>query len=633
MEYLGRYELMKQIAVGGMAQIFVAKQTGVQGFEKLVVIKLLLQQYSRNPELVRMFLGEARIAARLNHPNVVQIYDLGYAAGKHYIAMEFIHGENLDSILRTCRKRGNQVPIPFAIKIISQALEGLHYAHTKTDVMGKPLNIVHCDVSPQNVLVSFDGVVKLVDFGIAKAASLYAEEKPEQIRGKVAYMSPEHIQGVSCIDSRSDLFSLGVVFWELLTGKRYYGRAAKPEIVHHIQTGQPKSPRESNSEIPVELERIVLQSLERDPKLRFQSALQMHSALEKFTQAQGLVVSTFQVGAFMQEQFKDKMDSLRQIFEAQAAGKGLESFLFDDLETSADSGSDIPVLPSEPTPHPASHATPLKLSTPKPLLKVKSQDGILSAERKTPLQGKAPPKKSRWLWLVVIFLILTAIAGLGYLFYPQLVALFHHQASPLPSLADHAGKGGIRVFSDPAGAAVSVDGLDRGNTPCEVGSLDLGAVHVLNISAPGRIAWSNQFKVDDPTKVEEFHVILKPLPKPQTPAPENKTPGVKKPVPSPPSEKRDRANQDLEPSQAPSEPQKKAQTPEAVQPTGTLRLNTSPWTEILLKGKKLGVTPLLDVELPAGQYTLEAVNPEAGIHKEISVLIKAGERTTLSVKF
>jgi serine/threonine-protein kinase len=323
-QQFGKFQLLKKIATGGMAEIHLAKQRGMEGFEKLVVIKMILPHLANNQEFVQMFLDEARIAARLNHPNIVQIFDLGRAGGTYFIAMEYIQGENLRTIAKAARKAGKPLPLGHIVKIMSQACEGLYYAHTKQDTSGKPLNIVHRDISPQNILVSFDGVTKLVDFGIAKAATQVQETRSGVLKGKYAYMSPEQCLGRP-VDARSDIFATGIVLWELATGTRLYRMSSELMILKEITEGRVVPPREVNQSIPAELEAIILKALEKDPKNRFQDAIQMHLALEEFMRNAQLSSSAVHLAGYLRDLFPDRLESLRKIEEAQAAGDSLES--------------------------------------------------------------------------------------------------------------------------------------------------------------------------------------------------------------------------------------------------------------------------------------------------------------------
>ena len=394
-QQFGRFQLLKKIATGGMAEIHIVKQRGMGGFEKLVVIKKLLEKLTANRQFVQMFLNEAKIAARLSHPNVVQIYDLGFADGNFFIAMEYIQGENLRAMFKVCRREKTAVPLEHILKIASQICEGLHHAHTKTDVFGNPLNIVHCDVSPQNIIVSYEGVVKIVDFGIAKAATLYEDTMPGHVKGKLAYMSPEQCKGEP-VDARSDIFSLGIVLWELVTGRRLYSLATPAEIVGAITTRASPPPRQLNPGLPGDIDAIINRCLQKNPEDRFSSALEINRRLEDFIQSQGITSSAFDIGSFMQQLFQDKLGVLRRIEEAQVLGESMESILFDDIkfEQSEVYGDASPIDGKEPsvTPTPTPAAPP-----------------TAAAERSS---------KSTF-WLVAIVVILGC--ALGYFFFPHII--------------------------------------------------------------------------------------------------------------------------------------------------------------------------------------------------------------------
>jgi serine/threonine protein kinase len=490
----GKFQLLKKIATGGMAEIHIAKQRGMEGFEKIVVIKVILPHLATNQDLVNMFLDEARIAARLTHSNIVQIYDLGRAGGTFFIAMEYVQGENLRTIAKSARKQGNPLPLEHTVKIISQACEGLHYAHNKADTNGVPLHIVHRDISPQNILVSFEGVVKLVDFGIAKAATQYAETKAGILKGKYSYMSPEQCKGKH-IDHRSDIFSLGIVLWELATGVRLYKKSSELMILKEITEGKVTPPREINQKVPAELEAIILKALEKHPDNRFQDGLQMHMALEEFMKTRGLTSSTVHLSAFMRELFKEKLDGLRKIEEVQAAGDSLESFLFDDINLE----SEMYVPGTGVTP---SQASPI--STPSQPLYPKPTTGV---SRISPAPSPPTSGRTRNLLLGALLVVLLGVLGtLGYLIYSRM-------KTPEPTPKDAGipvavGKGTIHVTSTPTGAKVLVDGNDKGNTPCDVKDLDLGTFYTLQVETPDHRPWTTQFKLEDSKEVRRFHARL-----------------------------------------------------------------------------------------------------------------------------
>ncbi|HJZ88306.1 MAG TPA: serine/threonine-protein kinase [Polyangia bacterium] len=304
-ETFGKYLLVRRIATGGMADIYLARQSGVEGFQKACVIKRILPQLAEDAQFVTMFLDEARIAAMLSHPNVVQIFDLGKEGGSYYLAMEHIHGEDLARILEAERARGRQaVPVPLAVKILSQVAEGLHYAHNAVDEDDQPLHIVHRDVSPPNVIVAYSGSVKLVDFGVAKAVVKHSHTEVGVIKGKVPYMSPEQVQGYQ-LDGRSDIFSMGVLLYELTTGEKPFPGDNVAQLCMQIVNEPPRSPVQYVPQYPAGLWKILQRALAKTPEDRYPSAGDMQLELERFLTDSGQQCTTMHLGAYMRELFPE----------------------------------------------------------------------------------------------------------------------------------------------------------------------------------------------------------------------------------------------------------------------------------------------------------------------------------------
>ncbi len=277
----GPYELLERVAVGGMAEVFRAKRSGVEGFEKIVAVKRILPHLSDNKEFVDMFVAEAKMVAGLTHPNIVQIFDLGRIEKTHYIAMEYVHGRDLRSILRRAKEKNLRLPLDLAVHIVSKVAWALEFAHRKKDAKGRPMMIVHRDVSPQNILISFDGEVKLTDFGIAKAATKASITDVGALRGKLLYMSPEQAWGKP-LDRRSDLFSLGIVFYEMLTEQKPFLGSSEMSILETVRQCQIQPPRVVNPRVPERLEKIALQALAKDSDHRYQDAGELARELERF---------------------------------------------------------------------------------------------------------------------------------------------------------------------------------------------------------------------------------------------------------------------------------------------------------------------------------------------------------------
>jgi serine/threonine-protein kinase len=278
-ETYGNYELIERLATGGMAEIFRARQIGLEGFEKELVIKRILPHLAREPQFIKMFLDEARIAARLNHPNITQIYNLGAQGGTYFIAMEYVDGMDLREIWRLCEARGEPMPAQHACRIILECAAALQHAHAKTNKQGKPLGIVHRDVSPQNILVSRSGDIKVVDFGIAKAADSSVHTRAGVLKGKFAYMAPEQAAG-GRIDRRIDIFALGVVLHELLTGHRLFKRDSDVSTLTAVGQCHVDPPSDVADGVDDALDDIVLKALAKKPSTRYQQAEELQLELE-----------------------------------------------------------------------------------------------------------------------------------------------------------------------------------------------------------------------------------------------------------------------------------------------------------------------------------------------------------------
>jgi len=276
----GPYTLLERIAAGGMAEVFKAKRSGVEGFEKVVAVKRILAHLSDNQDFVNMFIDEAKVVAGLTHPNIVQIFDLGKLDETYFIAMEFVHGKDLRSIQRRSRDKGLRPPPDLSAYVVSRVCSALEHAHTRKDAEGRPLGLVHRDVSPQNILISFEGDVKLTDFGIAKATTKAAATDRGSLRGKLLYMSPEQASGQP-MDRRSDIFSVGVVFYELLTDRKPFMATSEKGILDMVRECRIDPPSKWNDRIPGTLERIVLKALEKSPDERYQDAGEMHRDMER----------------------------------------------------------------------------------------------------------------------------------------------------------------------------------------------------------------------------------------------------------------------------------------------------------------------------------------------------------------
>jgi serine/threonine protein kinase len=342
---LGKYDLIRQIAVGGMAELYLARTVGIEGFEKLVVVKRILPQFATNASFVNMFLNEARLAATLHHPNIAQVYDIGQEGAEYFFAMEYIHGEDLGRMVASATDNGVPISLDVALTLVAGLCAGLHYAHDKVGSDGKPLNVVHRDVSPSNVLVSYDGAVKLVDFGIARAGSQPSTTRGG-IKGKIGYMSPEQCRGKEQLDRRSDIFSVGALLYELTTGRLPFIDETEYGVLNQIVNSDALPPSQLVPSYPPALERILLKALARDREQRYGKALELQGDIEDFAHENRLRVSPLVLARLMGSLFPERLeewDSARAqgafFVEQHVVRTLIESGKTGDSGTAVDAGS------------------------------------------------------------------------------------------------------------------------------------------------------------------------------------------------------------------------------------------------------------------------------------------------------
>ena len=302
-ETLGGYDLLRRLGSGGMAEVHLARANGIEGFQKLVVLKQILPHLSRDKHFVRMFLEEARVAALLDHPNVVQVFDLGKEEGEYFFTMEFVYGENLQGLLKGLRKVGQPLAFEHVVTIGLGVAAGLHYAHERVGFDGRPLGIVHRDVSPTNVMITYEGGVKVADFGIAKVVTRTDVTRAGTRKGKVPYMSPEQCRAEK-IDRRSDVFSLGIVLWEAVTGQRLFEGDNEFGVMNLIVHGQMQRPTAVRPDTPKDLERIIMKALTVARDARYQSARELQIDLEGFARDHKLRATSSALGELMHYLFR-----------------------------------------------------------------------------------------------------------------------------------------------------------------------------------------------------------------------------------------------------------------------------------------------------------------------------------------
>jgi eukaryotic-like serine/threonine-protein kinase len=612
---LGKYVLLGRLGAGGMGKIYLAYAPGPAGIEKFVVIKRLHNHLMGEQALVTSFLDEARLSMALSHPNIVHTYDVGMHDGRTYMVMEHIDGQNLGVLLRTAHASGAYPASALWAGLFTQVLDGLHAAHTAIDPRGRALEIIHRDVSPQNILITYDGVPKLVDFGIAKAQMRLSGTDAGTLKGKYAYMSPEQIRGEP-LDARSDVFAAGIVLWEMLAGRRLYKADSVMRSVERILTEPLISPVRVNPSCEPTLAQVALRALEKERDARWSSALAMKDALDDALQAAGKRFRRGDLQALMEQLFGDAARAQRALVEScllQAPIDGNEddddsrqgATLQNDRKRSSRSRASRSAPPSaaseatgprvvhadddvsdsaqlDTTPHrvrPESVAGRPGRTTPTGSLWVQPDGPTASVVVPPP---PVTPATRAWVrWLPALLVPLFALT------------LWWWQRDRIPVGATDAP-------------------VDQPTDVASVRSLP-PTDHIESVGTVGTVGTVATPSVVDagPTLATDVGV--------STDRPKRHPPRTERNDRSERGDRGERSDHDREPTRTPpvvEEPAERA--------TGTLTLDTVPWTTVYLGKQKLGETPLVGVVVPAGAIELTLINQGAGIRESYAVTIKPG---------
>nr|WP_240359502.1 serine/threonine-protein kinase [Pyxidicoccus trucidator] len=391
---IGKYEILTRLSMGGMAELFLAFTSGPGGFRKFVAVKQILPDIKKDEQFVKMFLDEARITAAFSHANIGQVFDLGEEGGELYLAMEFLPGQNLEQVVKASTRQGYALPMGFIGRVIRDACLGLHYAHHFTDPSGRPAVVVHRDVSPKNVMLTYDGVVKVIDFGIAKARGRLGRTQVGMVKGTSGYMSPEQVRNTA-LDGRSDLFSVGVMLHEMLVGQRLFTGPHEAAVMLQIVEGDIPAPRSINPDVPEALEAVALRALARDASQRFTSGREMARAIEAALGPE--LFDEDGITAVMGDMFAEKRQKTRTLLElASSAEDARVSEVAGALQADDGSGdqaltAQVPakrarLAPSTPT----ESATPTRAgSGPKPVPQRRPTESA-AATRVAPSSGSGP---------------------------------------------------------------------------------------------------------------------------------------------------------------------------------------------------------------------------------------------------
>jgi serine/threonine-protein kinase len=360
-----------------MASVYLAMASGPAGFHKLVVIKLITAELAEDPDFVTMFLDEARLAARLNHPNVVQTNEVGHEGNRYFIAMEYLEGQTLQRVLyRLGRGPTSELSTAAHLRIICDALAGLHHAHELCDFDGTPLGVVHRDVSPHNLFVTYAGQVKVVDFGIAKALNSSHETRAGMLKGKIGYMAPEHARG-DRVDRRADIYAVGVMLWELAAGQRLFKGQPEVQIIQRLIANDIPCPSQVDPNVDLELESIVLRAMSYRPEDRYPTAAALAEALEEYLRARGSTATTRDVGQLIAERFADDRTKIKTLIEQQ----------IDAVEQPIESSLPLLDLAPPSVTHAARDRTPTLAAS------LRSQDTAITVSRTSIPQTPPPPRR------------------------------------------------------------------------------------------------------------------------------------------------------------------------------------------------------------------------------------------------
>jgi serine/threonine protein kinase len=551
----GRYEVIRRIATGGMAEIFLARERRMEGFERPVVLKRVIPQFAKEQDLTQMFLQESRTAALLEHPNIVRVYDFGQELGIFYLAMEFIHGETISEIWKQGVQQKRLLPLPYTLQIIADAAKGLDYAHKRRDLSGKPLGIVHRDISPQNIMVSFDGIVKVVDFGIAKVANKLQQTNAGIIKGKFAYMSPEQARGER-VDARSDTFALGILLYELTTGRRLFRAPSDVQTIQKVASCEVVPPTERIPQYPKPLEQIVLKALAAQPQDRYQDGRDFAEAIEGYMRDRKLEPKGFP--EYLRSLFPDKQeidlttpDADAETFllgtSAPAPREEPAGFMTAAVPVVALEGNAVQVLLEESegleetnpgdlsltTLDAAERAAPAQAPAPSPSAPKASPQapgglitqvpgaapsGLLESPTAPPSRralmttgeyilqglGKAPPseRNTRLVWLVLG----GAVAFVGLV----LAAFFLWGNAPV-AVHSSAATGNLEIVTRPSEAMIYLDGSKQPDlTPTKLTGLTPGVPYTVKVSKEGYFPKTQEVTIDARTGSATINFVLNP---------------------------------------------------------------------------------------------------------------------------
>ena len=589
----GRYVLLDRLGWGGMAEIFLALAQGEGGFEKYLVIKRILPHLASDPQFVKMFLREAKLAALLQHANIVQIFDVGRVGGELYIAMEYIEGTALNVILRECAERKTPLPVPLAMHIARDLLQGLSYAHSYKDRRGTHLQIIHRDISPSNVLLSIHGLAKLGDFGVARAENSEPLTQTGALKGKMSYLAPEQLAG-SAIDQRADVFAAGIVLHEMLTGRRLFRGASDALTVWNIQFADVRKPSKLRAEVPPEVDEVVMKAVTRDLGQRYQTSGEFLRDFNDAWASSGTSATHEDVAALVRRLVGDQLTAREARLAATDANNTLLaggaqredlnnptlSGEFDPEDETSDLRSPLAGLPTraEPTKDIRGHSSVVN----RPPTANEREAPTPGRERGSRPEGTIANGKGWRQGLLLAAAVGLTLSGVGVGWWLSQRGHSSNRGAPLAAQTDTmtpAGGSGTRAklatpADEPARSAAQAAAIAAPPRPPDAqAARSPGAPKPAADARPAAVA----------TKA--------------APGPRRRRHGG-------------------------TSPKRHSRSPQAF---GTLEIITIPWTEVSLDNKPLGTTPIRNKSVPAGSYTLRLKNPAAKINITQQLTVVAGK--------
>ena len=586
----GKYTLIGKLGHGGMAEVNLAVASGKGNFRKLVVIKRMHAHLESEHGFVDMFLDEARLAAQLDHPHCVQTLEVGEAHGQHFLAMEYLDGQGLERLLRITGQRGETLPPTLVARMVADALDGLGYAHELTAYDGTPLRVVHRDVSPQNLFVTYNGVVKLLDFGIAKAASNVTQTRTGVVKGKYAYIAPEQALATP-VDARADVWAMGVVMWEMLTARRLFKADNEIATLQQTLTAPIYPPSKVAPGIPPELDRIVLRALTRDHTQRYQTAALFKDDLERYLSSAPDRVDRRDIAKLMQERFGEAVKlhraKIAECLKAVTAGESVQRLIEGAAISASSEMAGLPSLTPAPSPTDP-YLTPSGISM---------SASAIARQQQAVDQAMYPPQNYG------------AQSSGGYVMPPPTP-----MPMPMPSTSQFA----------------AAPPKQREGRSFALGLVVLSAA-VLTLVV-WLVVWPRMSQTGDALPGGVGVVVVSGASPPTTAVEAPPTTALA--IAPPPTTTTHHTTHRRADGAHPPDPAH-SETPIAapMQPTpsggnGFVSLITSPWTHVTEGGHDLGDTPLVRIPLSAGHHSLRLVNTEAGISEMYEVDIVAGETTS-----